>query len=108
MRLSRNDIGALMWLGTAACLVFAFFGFAVVAPWTFHVMSVADAAVQCPGTIDPSWPAVVCSHGRPSEWELGLIRDNPLRYAVALLQMIAGLIAFGYAAQWMKTFMRPQ
>jgi hypothetical protein len=32
MRLGRNDIGALMWLGTAACLVFAFFGFAAVAP----------------------------------------------------------------------------
>ena len=108
MRISRNDIGALIWLGTTACLVFAFFGFAVVAPWTFSVMSVADAAVRCPGTIDPSWPAVVCNHGRPSIWELGLIGDNPLRYAAALLQMIVGLIAFGYTAQWMKTFMRPQ
>src|SRR5690242_5017405 len=76
MRLSRNDIGALMCLGAAACPVFAFIGFATVAPWTFSVMSVADAAVRCPGAIDPSWPAVVCNHGRPSEWTLGLIGDN--------------------------------
>jgi hypothetical protein len=71
MRLSQNDIGALAWLATAACLVFGFFGFAVVTPWTFHIMSAADAATRCPGVIDPSWPAVVCSHGRPSNRELG-------------------------------------
>ena len=106
MRLSRNDIGALMWLGTAACLVFAFFGFVIVAPWTFSVSSVADAAVRCPGTIDPSWTAVVCNHGRPSKWELGLIGDNPLRYTAALVQMIVGLIAFGYGVQRTKRFMR--
>src|SRR5215467_2005299 len=52
MRLSQNDIGALVWLATAACLVFGFLGFAVVAPWTFHVMSVADAATRCPGVIE--------------------------------------------------------
>jgi hypothetical protein len=106
MRLGRNDIGALMCLGTAACLFFAFFGFAVVAPWTFSVSSVADAAVRCPGAIDPSWPAVVCNHGRPSKWEYGLIGDNPLRYAAALLQMIVGLAGFAYGVRWMKTFMR--
>jgi len=106
MRLSRNDIGALMWLGTAACLVFAFFGFATVAPWTFSVMSVVDAAVRCPGAIDPSWPAVVCNHGRPSEWTLGLIGDNPLRYGAALAQMIVGLIAWGYGVRRTKRFMR--
>jgi hypothetical protein len=104
MRLTRNDIGALTWLATAACLVFAFFGFAVVAPWTFHVMSATDAAMRCPGTIDPSWPAVVCNHGRASIWELGLIGDNPLRYVAALAQMIVGLIAFGCAVRRMKKF----
>jgi hypothetical protein len=30
--LSRHDVGALMALGTAACLVFGFFGFAVAIP----------------------------------------------------------------------------
>jgi len=70
MRLGRNDIGSLMWLAMAACMVFAFIGFATVAPWTFHMTSVLDAAVRCHGTIDPSWPAVVCNHGRPSEWHL--------------------------------------
>ena len=94
MRLSQNDIGALVWLATAACLVFGFLGFAVVAPWTFHVMSVADAATRCPGVIDPSWPAVVCSHGRPSNWELGLIADNPVRYLVAWVQIVVGCTLF--------------
>jgi hypothetical protein len=106
MRLGRNDIGALMWLATAACLFVAFFGFAVVAPWTFSVMSVADAAARCPGTIDPSWPAVVCNHGQPFKWELGLIGDNPLRYGAALAQMIVGLIAWGYGVRRMKRFMQ--
>jgi hypothetical protein len=54
----------------------------------------------------PSWPAVVCNHGRPSEWKLGLIGDNPLGYVAALLQMIVGLIAFGYGVRRMKSFMR--
>ena len=106
MRLSRNDIGALMWLATAGCLFFAFFGFAIVAPWTFSVMTVADAAARCPGAIDPSWAAVVCNHSQPSEWKLGLIRDNPLRYAAALAQMIVGLIGFGYGVRRVKAFMR--
>ena len=106
MRLGRNDIGALIWFGTAACLVVAFIGFAIVAPWTFSVMSVTDAAVRCPGAIDPSWAAVECNHGRPSEWKLGLIRDNPLYYAAALLLMIVGLTAFGYGVRRTKAFMR--
>ena len=104
MRLSRGEIGALMWLGTAACLLFAFFGFATVAPWTFHVMSTSEAQLRCPGAIDASWPAVVCSHGQPVEWELGLIRDNPLRYGVSLLQMIIGLTGFMFGARLMKRF----
>jgi hypothetical protein len=61
-----------------------------------------------PGAIDTSWPAVVCNHGRPSEWELGLIRDTPLHYGAALLQMIVGLIAFGYGVRRMKAFMQTQ
>jgi hypothetical protein len=104
MRLSQTNIGVLVWLASAACLVFGFFGFAVVAPWTFDVMSAADAARRCPGVIDPTWPAVVCSHGRPYEWELGLISDNPVRYFTALLQMIVGLSLFFVGAVLLKRF----
>jgi hypothetical protein len=104
MRLSRTDIGALVWLATAACLVFAFFGFAVVAPWTFDVMSVTGAATGCPGVIDPSWPSVVCSHGRPYKWELGLIADNPLRYVGAWIQMLIGLGLFLVGVAFSKRF----
>jgi hypothetical protein len=104
MRLGRHDIGALVWLGTCACLLFGFFGFAIVAPWTFDVMSTSEAALRCPGAIDTAWPAVWCNHGRPVKWELGLISDRPLRYSLALLQMIAGLAAFFFGVRQMKRF----
>src|SRR5262249_39644669 len=79
-------------------------GFAIVAPWTFNVMSTADAATRCPGVIDPSWPAVVCSHGRPSNWELGLIADNPVRYLAAWVQMVVGWALFFVGAAVLKRF----
>ena len=104
MRLSRDEIGALVWLGTCACALFGFFGFATIAPWTFHVMSASEAALRCPGAIDVSWPVVLCNHGRPVKWELGLISDNPLRYSLSLLQMIIGCSAFMFGASQMKRF----
>ena len=104
MRLSRNDIGALVWLATCGCLLFGFFGFATIAPWTFHVMPASEAALRCPGAVDASWPAVLCNHGRPVEWELGLIRDNPLHYSLSLLQMVIGYGAFFFGARLMKRF----
>lgn len=103
-RLSRDEIGVLWLLAGVACLVFGFFGFAIVAPWTFHVMSVSEAALRCPGAIDMSWAAVHCSHGRPYEWELGLIRDHPVRYGVALVQTIVGLSAFFWCARKLKRY----
>jgi hypothetical protein len=104
MRLSRDEIDALVWLGTCACGRFGLFGFATIAPWTFHVMSAAEAALRCPGAIDVSWPAVLCNHGRPVKWELGLISDNPLRYGLSLLQMIIGFSAFMFGVGKMKRF----
>jgi len=104
MRLGRDEIGVLVWLGTCACLLFGFFGFATFAPWTFHVMSASEAALRCPGAIDASWPAVLCDHGRPVEWELGLIGNNPLRYSLSLLQMVIGIGAFFFGTKQMKRF----
>jgi len=104
MRLSRDEIGVLVWLATCACLLFGFVGFATVAPWTFHVMSVSEAALRCPGVIDASWPAVVCSHGRPMKWELGLIGDHPFRYSLSLIQMLIGVSAFLFGVKRMKRF----
>ena len=102
MRLSRDTSGVLVWFASVTCLVFGFFGFAIVAPWTADVMSVSEAAQRCPGAIDPSWPAVVCSHGRPYKWELGLISENPVRYTLSLLQMIVGFSGFLLGARRMK------
>ena len=98
MRLSETNKGVLIWLASVACLIFGFFGFAVVAPWTADVMSVTDAATRCPGVIDPAWPAVVCSHGRPYEWELGLI------YIAAWIQLVVGWGLFFVGAMIMKRF----
>jgi hypothetical protein len=90
LKLSPAEMGAIVWLATAACAVVGFLGFATVAPWTFAVTSIADAASSCPGSIDPSWAAVECSHGHPQEWKKGLIADHPLRYGASLFQMLMG------------------
>ena len=98
MALIRQDTGALLTIGGAACLIFGFFGFAVAVPWMSDVMPVSEAVQRCPGAIDPSWPAVLCSHGRPLVWTYGLIEDHPIRFALAWLQMIVGFGAsFAFA-----------
>ncbi len=104
MRLSRMEIAVLVWLTTSGCAVIGFFGFAVAAPWTFAVTSVAKAATACPGNIDPSWAAVECNHGKPSEWRYGLISDHPVRYAASIVQMVVGWGAFFCGAFLMKRF----
>ena len=85
-------------------MLFGFVGFATFVPWTFDVVSVSEAARRCPGGIDPSWPAVVCSHGRPGKWELGLIRDHPFRYSLSFIQMLIGVSAFLFGVRQMKRF----
>ena len=104
MALSRQDTGALTVFGAAACLVFGFFGFAVAVPWITAVMPVSEAVRECPGAIEPSWPAVFCSHGQPLEWKYGLIKDHPIRFAVACLQMIVGGGVFFAMAMRLKRY----
>src|SRR5215510_2166100 len=94
MALSRANAGALTWLGAAGCLLFGFFGFAVAVPWMTAVMPVSEALQRCPGAIDPSWPAVFCNHSQPLPWRYGLIHEHPIRFALAVLQMIVGWGAF--------------
>ena len=88
--LTRHDAGALTVLVGAIFLIFGSFGFAVAVPWMTAVMPVSEAVSQCPGAIDPSWPAVFCNHSQPLEWKYGLIKDHPTRFALACLQMIVG------------------
>jgi hypothetical protein len=104
MALSTRDAGALIVLGAAACLMFGFFGFAVAVPWITAVMPIGEAALRCPGAIDPSWPAVFCNHSRPLEWKDGLIGDHPIRFALACLQMIIGWGAFFALAARLKRY----
>lgn len=102
--LDRRETGALMTLGAAACLIFGFFGFAVAVPWMTAVMPASDAVQQCPGAIDPSWPAVFCNHSQPFEWKYGLIADHPMRFALASLQMIVGWTAFLALSRRLKRY----
>ena len=104
MALSRGNSGALTVLVGAACLAFGFAGFAVAVPWTHAVMSVSEAAQQCPGPIDPAWPAVFCSHARPQEWKYGLIEDHQIRFAAAWVQTIVGLGGFLVCAMRLKRY----
>jgi len=100
--LFRQDTDALLTIGGAAGLILGFFGFAVAVPWMSAVMPISEAVQRCPGAIDPSWPAVFCSHGRPLEWTYGLIEDHPTRFALAWLQMIVGFGAFFACAMRLK------
>jgi hypothetical protein len=104
MRLNREEIGVLIWLAACACLIFGFYGFAVAVPWATAVYSVGEAVKECPGAIDPDWPAVFCNHSQPFEWKYGMIADHPLRFAVAWVQMIIGWGAFLILANRMKRF----
>ena len=93
-----------MAFAVAGCLIFGFFGFAVAVPWATAVTSVSEAVQQCPGAIDASWPAVFCNHSQPSEWKYGLIKDHPIRFALAWLQMIVGWGAFLTLGQRLKRY----
>jgi hypothetical protein len=96
MRQGQVHRGALVAVAVLLGWVLAFHGFIVVAPWINDVMPVEEAARRCPGSIDPAWPAVVCSHGRPMNWELGLFADNPMRYSLAVAELTIGLALFFY------------
>jgi len=102
--LGSQKAGALTVLGAAVCLIFGFFGFAVAVPWMTAVMPVSDAVQRCPGTINPSWPAVFCNHSRPLEWQYGLIGDHPIRFVLAWLQLIVGWGAFFALARRLKRY----
>jgi len=101
--LSEENVAALTVLGAAVCLIFGFFGFAVAVPW-MTVMTVSEAAHRCPGAIDPAWPAVVCNHSQPLDWQYGLIGDHPIRFALAWVQLIVGWAAFFVLARRLKRY----
>lgn len=90
MRLTGGDREALYVIALFLGWLMAMHGFIVVAPWIGDVVSVEEAARRCPGDIDPTWPAVFCSHGRPTKWELGLFADNPVRYGLAVAELVIG------------------
>jgi hypothetical protein len=93
---SRDARNGTLWaLAAFACFVVMTVGFFHCAPWLV-AMSAAEAELQWPGRIDPSWPAVVNDHGRPAPWIHGTIASNPFGFAGWLLVLLAGTCGWWY------------
>jgi hypothetical protein len=85
--------------------VVAFFAWA---PWTTAI-TVEQASEQYPGQVDPNWRAVTVNHGRPSEWSLGTVAENPAGFAGCSAVLGLGAAGFVYSmyrgasrARWIR------
>lgn len=91
MAVGRLPLDYWFVAGMACFLLLACPAFMVVAPWTSAV-TVTEANEQYPGQVDPNWRAAALYHGRPHEWPLGTIGQNPVGFAActAVLVLSAG------------------
>src|SRR5580704_8374578 len=64
--------------------------FMVFTGWT-HAISLAEANARYPGQVDPKWRGVADYHGRPHEWRLGTIAENPVGFVVCSVVLGLGL-----------------
>jgi len=88
------------------CLMLvAFPAFVLWAPWT-SVITVAEATARYPGQIDPNWRAVSVNHGRPSEWRLGTIAQNPLGFVTCSAVLAVGVAGFFYSTHRLRQIQR--
>jgi hypothetical protein len=71
--------------------------FMILAPWTTAI-TVAEATQEYPGKVDPNWRAAAVYHGRPHEWGLGTISENPVGFAVCAVVLAFGVGGFIYCA----------
>jgi hypothetical protein len=79
-----------LWvLGLVLCIHVVLHAFVRVVQWPC-AMPPDRAEAQWPGEIDPSWRAVVGDHGRPREWPLGTVADNPAGFAAWATALAAG------------------
>ena len=79
--------------------------FMVFAPWT-NVVTVTEASALYPGQVDPNWRAAALYHGRPHEWPLGTIAENPVGFAVCTAVLALGVGGFIYSAYRSSRFQR--
>ena len=71
--------------------------FMVLAPWT-SAITLAEANERYPGQVDPKWRGVADYHGRPNEWNLGTISENPGGFAACSVILALGVGGFIYCA----------
>jgi hypothetical protein len=91
--------------GMACFLFLACPAFMVLAPWT-SVVTVTEADEKYPGQVDPNWRAAALYHGRPHEWPLGTIADNPAGSAACTAALVLGVSGFVYCAYRSSRFQR--
>jgi hypothetical protein len=83
--------------GMVCFLLLACPAFMVWAPWTTAV-TVTEASEQYPGQVDPNWWAAAVYHGRPHEWSLGTVGENPAGFAVCTAVLALGVGGSVYCA----------
>jgi hypothetical protein len=53
--------------------------FMLFVSWT-SAITLEEAKERYPGQVDPNWRGVADYHGRPHEWRLGTIAENPVGF----------------------------
>ena len=91
------------WFITAAAFFILLLcpSFMIFTPWTTAI-TLAEANQRYPGQVDPNWRGVSDYHGRPHEWNLGTIKENPLGFATCcgILAISAGGFAYCAYRSW--------
>jgi hypothetical protein len=77
-------------------LLIVFPAFMVFAGWT-SAITVAEANERYPGQVDPNWRGVADYHGRPHEWRLGTIAENPVGFMACSVVLGLGLVGSMYS-----------
>jgi hypothetical protein len=86
----------LFVVAVATFLLVTFPAFMVFGGWTYAI-TLAEANQRYPGQIDPNWPGVADYHGRPHEWRLGTIGENPVGFVVCSVVLALGLLVSMYS-----------
>jgi hypothetical protein len=79
------------FIAALACfLLLVFPAFGLWMAWT-TVVTVTEANERYPGQVDPNWWGAALYHGRPNEWHLGTIGENPLGFAACTTVLVLGV-----------------
>lgn len=77
-----QQVRAALWfvIAMGCFLLIVFPAFMLFAAWT-SAITIAEANERYPGQVDTNWRGVADYHGRPHEWGLGTIAENPVGFA---------------------------